>query len=220
MQKKLPENFNFFTKFILLQCSVTSRADECFYLIHDMASTGLSNDVLIGLYADKEKYVSVAFSYLQDMEKAKDVFSDAFAYVYERKGTLDGDLPGMKAYLMQTLKHRCLNEIRRDTVRQTTFRNLYDTDIDMLSDDNISRRILEKDIYAILADAGLKMEKLTYDIYVSSRIGGLSHKEIAKLYGLTTGRVAKEIMKATGIMDFVLKKYFLILMLLAMLYNR
>ena len=125
-----------------------------------------------------------------------------------------------KAYLMQTLKHRCLNEIRKDTVRQTTFRNLYDTDIDRLSDDNISRRILEKDIYAILADAGLKMEKLTYDIYVSSRIGGLSHKEIAKLYGLTTGRVAKEIMKATGIMDSVLKKYFLILMLLAMLYNR
>ena len=73
-----------------MQYSAIIWADECFYLIHDMASTGLSNDVLIGLYADKEKYVSVAFSYLQDMEKAKDVFPMPLPMYTNGKGRLTG----------------------------------------------------------------------------------------------------------------------------------
>lgn len=44
-----------------------------------MAESGLSSDILVGLYADRDRFIAVAFRYLQDMERAKDVFSDCYA---------------------------------------------------------------------------------------------------------------------------------------------
>lgn len=39
-----------------------------------MAETGISFDNLMKIWSDKEKYISVAKRYLQDSEKAKDIF--------------------------------------------------------------------------------------------------------------------------------------------------
>ncbi len=113
----------------------------------------------------------------------------------------------MKIYMMQSIKHRCFDELKRDTVRQNTLKNLYDTDISLLSEDNVSQRIIENDFYKIIRNAGLKMKKFTMDIYTSSRLGDLSHKEIAALYNISTNRVAKEITKASKIMDTIIKDY-------------
>ena len=59
----------------------------------------------------------------------------------------------------------------------------------------------------IMRLAGGRMKDLTLDIYTSSRFGGLSHKELAKLYGMTVNRIAKEISKANKIMGLIVRHY-------------
>lgn len=59
----------------------------------------------------------------------------------------------------------------------------------------------------IIRLAGGRMKDLTLEIYTSSRFGGLSRKELAKIYGLTVNRIAKEITKANRIMELLVRNY-------------
>lgn len=172
-----------------------------------MAASGISFENLIGIYNNRDKYVAVALRYLQDQEKAKDIFSESYASLLERREMLPDDPVKMSIYLMQTVKHKCLNEIKKDSVRNGKRRSITEEDINLLSDDNVTRHIIEKDIHKALKAAGLKMDKLTFDIYIYSRIEGLSHKELAEKFGITQNRVAKEIMKAGKVMEKVFKEY-------------
>ena len=164
-------------------------------------------DTLLSLYNEKERYVLLANIYLNDMEKAKDMVSDSFIYMLEHRESLSDNPLKAKAYLLQAVKHKCLNEIRRDGIRQDTYRNLYNEDVNVLSDDNVTRCIAENDMREIMRLAGGRMKDLTLDIYTSSRFGGLSHKELAKIYGLTVNRIAKEITKANRIMELLVRNY-------------
>ena len=167
----------------------------------------LTLDVLIPLYNEKERYVILADCYLNDREKAKDIVSDSFAYLLEHKDTLPDHPAQIKSYLLQVVKHKCLNEIKREGIKQNTYRNMYEIDVSVLSDDNVTRHIAESDVREIFSIAGGRMKDLTFQIYTSSRFGGLSHKELAKLYGITVNRIAKEISKENKIMGLIVKHY-------------
>lgn len=172
-----------------------------------MEAEGLSNDMLVSLYEDRERYVALAFRYIGDKEKARDIFSECFAYIFGRRQELSGDLPQMKAYMMQTVKCRCLDHIRLDSARRTSLKRLYEADEELLAEDTVSRKIAEWDLNKMLDAAGVRMDKLTFDVYVSSRLGGFPHKDIARIYGITQNRVAKEIMKAERIFRKIVKEY-------------
>lgn len=59
------------------------------------------------------------------------------------------------------------------------------------------------------------MGRRTFDIYTSCRIGELSHRELSKLFGITPNKVAKEIMKASAIMEKIISDYLKIIILFA-----
>lgn len=172
-----------------------------------MESIGLSDNMLVSLYEDRERYVALAFRYLGDKEKARDIFSECFAYIFGRRQELSGDLPRLKAYLMQTVKCRCLDQIRLDSARKTSLKRLYEADEGLLVADTVSGKAAEWDLKKMLDAAGMRMDKLTFDVYVSSRLGGFPHKDIARMYGITQNRVAKEIMKANGIFRKIVMEY-------------
>ena len=145
----------------------------------------MSDDILLGLYRERERYIAVAFRYLQDREKARDVFSDSYAYVLEHRHTLTGDLTKMKIYLMQTVKHKCLDAMRHDDAARKACANLYENSIRMLPGDNITQNVIRQDIYTLIRDTGNKISRRTLDIYVSRKFHGLSHKELAGRIGRT-----------------------------------
>lgn len=171
-------------------------------------------DILLSLYSEKERYVLLANHYLDDMEKAKDIVSESFIYMLEHKETISGDRARVRGYLLQTIKHKCLNELKREEVKQNVYRNMHDIDISILSDDNVTRHIANSDIHAILRMAGSRMKDRTLEIYTSSRLGGLSHKELAKIYGVTANHIAKEISKANKVMEMVIRNYFHVIVLI------
>ena len=61
--------------------------------------------------------------------------------------------------------------------------------LNVLSDDNVTRRIAENDMREIMRLAGGRMKDLT------------------KIYGLTVNRIAKEITKANRIMELLVRNY-------------
>ena len=167
----------------------------------------LTLDTLLPLYNEKERFIMLADHYLEDLEKAKDVVSDSFIYMLEHKETLPDNPLKIKGYLLQVIKHKCLNEIRRDRIRQDAYRNIYNVDTSVLANDNVTGRIAENDAREILRIAGTKMSKSTLDIYTSCRFGDLSHKELAKLYGVSVNRIAKEIVKANKIIESIVRNF-------------
>lgn len=169
-------------------------------------------DTVLSLYREKERYILLANHYLNDMEKAKDIVSDSFIYMLEHKETISGDKARIKGYLLQIVKHKCLNALKREEIKQNVYRNMYDIDISILSDDNVTRHIANSDIKAILRIAGSRMKDRTLEIYTSSRIKGLSHKELSKMYGMTVNHIAKEISKANKIIEMVIKNYLHVLL--------
>lgn len=180
-----------------------------------MENRGLSQELIIKLYMENvERFISIAFRYLGDREKARDIVSECYEYIIKRKESLTGGMAEIKTYLFLMVKSKCLDEIRIDTARKENLKNLYEADLGRLSDDNVSRKMIEWDIRKVLEKAGMKMSKRTFDIYVSSRFGGLSHKELAKLYGVAQSRVAKDISKANKIVQMVVKEYLHIIILI------
>ena len=169
-------------------------------------------DTVLSLYREKERYILLANHYLNDMEKAKDIVSDSFIYMLEHKETISGDKARIKGYLLQIVKHKCLNALKREEIKQNVYRNMCDIDISILSDDNVTRHIANSDIKAILRIAGSRMKDRTLEIYTSSRIKGLSHKELSKMYGMTVNHIAKEISKANKIIEMVIKNYLHVLL--------
>lgn len=41
--------------------------------------SGKRQDLVFSLYQERDRYIAVALSYVQDMEKARDIVSDSFA---------------------------------------------------------------------------------------------------------------------------------------------
>lgn len=160
------------------------------------------------LYKDRDKFVAVAFRYVRNLEKARDLVSDSFASLLERKEYLPEDPLKLGIYLMQTVKHKCLNELKHEAVvRGHQRENLARMDRELLSDDSVTEYIMGKEVSGLFAKAASGMSRLSIDIYASSRIKGLSHKEISQQFGISPNRVAKEIMKVSRILETLVRNY-------------
>lgn len=164
-------------------------------------------DIIINLYGKRSQLVAIAFRYLRNREKAEDVVSDTFEYLLKKKDTLADDRMKIYSYLLCTLKHKCLNELRKDTARQQNLEDLYDADCDLLADDNVSRNIIERDIAGMLGNAGIKVDRQTFDIYMAARFDGVPHKELADRYGITVNKVAKQVMAAGKVIEAAASSY-------------
>ena len=174
----------------------------------DMVNQVLSKDVIVRLYMENvERFILIATRYLRSKEKAQDIVHECFEYIMEKKDVLTGNYAELKSYMYLMVRSRCLNEIRQDTARKENLKRLYSADMEFLSDDNVSRKMVECDFRKVMDMANMKVPKRAFDIYVSSKIGGMSHKELAKLYGVAQSRVAKDISKTNKIIQALLQSY-------------
>ena len=64
----------------------------------------------------KARFESFAVGYVQDRLIAEDVVTDAFIYYWENRSRLDADC-NAAAYILTTIRHKCLNYLRALQVR-------------------------------------------------------------------------------------------------------
>lgn len=147
-------------------------------------------------------------NYLKDIHKCEDIVSGVFVTLWERREKITIS-KSLKAYLLNAVKNRALNEVRHDKIRYEHARNvclydaleIYDVDDYVLYTD--MRRILDKAVDAL-------PEKII-ESYVMYRDGGMKSSEIAKKMNVTQRTIELRVCKALSILRRCLECIILLL---------
>ena len=162
--------------------------------------------------SNKLRFELFAKGYVRDSAVAEDLVSDSFVYYWENRLRLDADT-NAAAYILTTIRHKCLNYLRdlqvhnrvcdelgslKMRVIEENIRSLERCDVDFLFTNEI-REIMTSCLEAL--------PELTRDVFLSRRRDQMSYRQIAVLYSITERRVETELTKATAALRIALKDY-------------
>ena len=154
----------------------------------------------------------IAYHYTGDHMAAEDIVTDCFLTLWDKRDEVE-ITPGLEAFVLIAVKRKCLTwlrdkqrhfnahekiknrtsafiELKIRTLEVCEPHDLYVTDIS-----DIIRRNLD-----MLPEASRKM-------FLESSIGESTHKDLAKLYGLSPRQVKYELSKIRAILMSALKDY-------------
>ena len=158
-------------------------------------------------------FVRFANTYLQDEAAAEDIAVEGIMYYWENRHSLSSD-SNIPAYILEAIKHKCLNYLQRLRMQEEIVEYLKDCDTWEL---NLRIATLEacdpeklfSDELQTLVDKALEtLPEQTRDIFIRSRYNNQSHKEIAAALGISTKTVEFHISKALKVLRVALKDYF------------
>lgn len=162
---------------------------------------------------------NLAYFYVRDYEAAKDIVSQSFMNLWEKRDTLADDR--LLGYMFTTVKNSCLNYRRDATIHKAVYERISQKERRMM--EHYSNAIescnpsdlFARDILAICSQQLASMPAETREIYINSRIKGLSYKEIAELMGISVKRVDHQIQKVLSSLRISLKDFldFIIIMI-------
>ena len=172
--------------------------------------TGFSkfNDIYSSYYNKSFVYVK---SYVHDEMVAEDIVTDSLLQLWEEMKTRLVD--PVAPFLFTILKNRSIDYLRHETLKQKTHDNIRDmlnremeirlhsleaSDPDVIFSSEI-KEILEKTLESL--------PKKTKEIFLMSRFGNKSHKEIAEEFGISVKGVEYHIANAIKILRLGLKDY-------------
>ena len=131
-----------------------------------------------------------------------------------------------EAYILQSVKNRCLNYLRDKTTRLRIQQKMHEdsskaklTEMNILEADQIGL-IFRSDIIKIFKNLLDTMPPATRNIFLSSRFENLTYNEIAEKYGITPRKVKREMQHALEILRTSLKDYLPFIIILYMLYHK
>lgn len=136
------------------------------------------------------KYLTVvAYRYLKEGEKSKDIAQEAFVELWKRRNSLQ-ITTGLKSYLRQVVVNKCLSYIKREQR------------INFSENENLPEVTSEPDVYQQLATEELQstiqtavdgLPKRCRIIFCMSRFDEKSHQEIAEELGISKKTIENQI---------------------------
>jgi RNA polymerase sigma-70 factor (ECF subfamily) len=155
-------------------------------------------------------FVRFANSYLGDRQAAEDIVSDSFAYYWDNRDRLPADV-NSKAYILTTVKNKCLNALRHDNVisaasdkmkqHQERVLALRISTLEACDPEELfcseTRRIINETL--------AKMPEKTRRIFEMSRMEDRTYSQIAASLSLSVKTVEFHIAKALKILGSHLK---------------
>lgn len=168
----------------------------------------------------RSHFVNIAFSYIRDLDAAKDIVTDSFVYLWERRNELTSQT-NIKGYVYCCVRNRCNSYLRgklthlkaTDEMTKSAQRNLQSS-LDSLNNDDISNHLFLNEVAAIFQEELAKMPPRTRAIFQASRDEDLTYQEIAEKYGIPVRRVTAEIQTALHTLRHALKDFLVVLVLL------
>lgn len=163
----------------------------------------------------KPRFIRFAYSYIHDITMSEDIVIDAIIYYWERKNELENiNIP---AYILTTIKHKCLNYLKRQHLKYNVTKKII-TDAQW----DLSARIASlsacepyelftDDMKKTINDALNKLPEKTRNIFKMSRYENMSNKEISEKYNISIKGVEFHISKALSLLRAYLKDYYLLL---------
>ena len=141
-------------------------------------------------YAELLNYAS---RLLHDAEEANDMTQEAFCRLYERRGTLHAEID-LKPYLYKTVYNSCMNVLKHRKVEKDY--------IDKELEDFYFSRVVEtpeaelalrnEELRGALEAAICTLPERCREVFVLSKVQGLSNKEIADKLGISVKTVENQ----------------------------
>lgn len=160
----------------------------------------------------KERFIRFATSYVRDPSLAEDIAVDSFMYYWENRSLIDTKA-NPPAYILTTIKHKCLNHLQSVQVRQDVSEKLkqhaeweLQTRISSLEACE-PYQLFTTEIQEIVNRSLKDLPDRTREIFILSRKNNHSHKEIADKLNISTKSVEFHISKALKTLRDSLKDY-------------
>lgn len=167
-------------------------------------------------FADyQQRFIRFAFTYTRDEVIAEDIVSESMMYYWENKERLPQDT-NLPAYVLTTIKHKCLNYLRHIQLKEDVL-----NDLASHSQWELSTRIatleacepnelFDNEVRSIVGKVLSKLPETTSRIFVMSRNENKSYKEIAAIMNMSTKGVEFHMAKVMRILRIALKDYLLL----------
>lgn len=164
-------------------------------------------------------FVRFANTYIQDEVAAEDIAVDGIVYYWENRHTLaeDSNIP---AYILEVIKHKCLNYLRHLRVREDVESHILEHQ-QRVNDLRIStleacdpQEIFSAEAQRLVDEALAMMPDKTRQIFMMSRYENKTYAEIADYFSLSVKSVEFHISKALKVLKVKLKDYMTIVLFL------
>lgn len=158
-------------------------------------------------YLHKVEYY--AFSFVNNIEEAKNIAQDTFAKLWEKRDELDFEKE-LLPYLFVLAKNICLNTLRREIIKNkhqdfTLYRaNMFN--INVLESPSADK-VLHSEVQRLINIAYSNMPEKVKETFILSRDKHLKNKEIAQLLGIGISTVEFRLSCAFKIFRKYLKDY-------------
>lgn len=170
----------------------------------------ISFDELYRLY--KNRFIRFAQTYVRDASLAEDFVIDALVYYWENRERLEGDC-NAPAYILTTIKHKCLNHLQRQQMAADISDKLQEH-----AQWEVGMRIatLEacdpQELFAVEAQEIVnqtiaRMSERMREVFLLSRFENKSNREIADQLDISLKTVEFHITKALKELRVALKDY-------------
>lgn len=167
------------------------------------------------LFSDYHKrFIRFANTYVRDLPAAEDIVVESLMYYWENRHSLQEKDLNIPAYILTTIKHKCLNYLRHMQIHDE-----YSQNIQSYTEWELNTRIATLqacepyDLFAaevkeIVQQTLDSLPEKTREIFILSRYEDKSYKEIAEKMGMTTKGVEFHVSKALKAFHVSLKDYF------------
>jgi RNA polymerase sigma-70 factor (ECF subfamily) len=131
--------------------------------------------------------VRFAFVHLRSQEDAREVVQEVFINVWDKRDQLSFD-EELKYYLFRAVKNACLNLIKKRRLETVSLEEALTAAEEQLGEDTETQRRFK----AVMAQID-QLPEMCREIFLMSRMEGLSHKEIAEILEIAPKTVENQI---------------------------
>ena len=152
----------------------------------------------------KDRLLYFAMKFLKSSDYAEDVLQDVFTNIWVGRKMINPDV-SFSSYLFTIVKNRVLNQIR-DLEKQQMLR---ETMLQEAADYNevTQHEVLSEDLRSVIQKAFASMTPRQREVFLLSREGQLSYKEIADRLNISVNTVHEHIAAALHIIRSYVVKY-------------
>lgn len=159
-----------------------------------------------------KRFIHFAIGYVKDEQIAEDFTSEAFTAYWEKRSELSTDT-NPPAYILTIIKNKCLNHLNHLQIQHRVTNEMREhsewvlnTKISTLTAcDPIF--LFSDEIQHIIDETLNKLPKKTKQIFLLSRIDGLTYKEIAAKTNLSQKSIEFHISKALQLLRYSLRDF-------------
>ena len=176
-----------------------------------MRKADVSFEELYNCY--KVRFERFAISYIQDRSVAEDIVTDSFVYWWEHRDRVGSKDENPAAYILATIRHKCLNHLRALQVRLRSHNEIRESQSRIVQENIRSLELCDPvhlfagEVEALVRQSLEELPELTRYIFIDQRLKGKSYRDIAVEYAISERRVETELARALDKLRRRLKDY-------------